>query len=55
MNRKEGYYWVKYSSEWEIGYWRESTSEWRIFNRKHYFEDHELDAINETQILPPNN
>lgn len=52
MNRKEGYYWVKYSSELEIAFW--DGESWKIFGRRFRYDDTELDEINETQILPPN-
>lgn len=54
MNRKEGYYWVKYADEWGIGFWRQGVRSWKIFGRRFNFLDSELDEINETQILPPN-
>jgi hypothetical protein len=54
MNRKEGYYWVKHFGKWTIGYWKEKW-EWELFSIQGSCSDTDLDQINETQILPPNN
>lgn len=55
MNRKEGYYWVKYdANDWAVAYWSEKIDGWKLPDRKFTYYDNELDKINETQILPPN-
>lgn len=55
MNRKEGYYWVKHFDEWKIALWRKGMGMWKVFGSMFHYSDSELDEINETQILPPNN
>ena len=54
MNRKEGYYWVKYKGEWDIWYWY-SKGYFGLCRNIYYRIESQLDEINETQILPPNN
>jgi hypothetical protein len=53
MNRKEGYYWVKFKGGWEVGLW--TGGYWLLTDSLRAFEDSKFDEINETQILPPNN
>lgn len=55
MNRKEGYYWVKYDGNgWDVAFWSEKTDGWKLPDRKFTYYDNELDEIFEIKILPPN-
>jgi hypothetical protein len=55
MNRKEGYYWVKYKYKWAVGYYSLIRKDWELCSVPYSLKEGQLDEINETQILPPNN
>jgi hypothetical protein len=59
MNRKEGYYWVKYSGRWFIARYLPIIKLWHLPIWKPLglvdVTESDLDEINETQIPPPNN
>lgn len=49
MNRKEGYYWILLSEEWEVAYYNEDG--WSSIWDGGAYEDHELKEIDECLIL----
>jgi hypothetical protein len=55
MNRKEGYYWVKQYKETDYEVALYEAGMWWLCAIDCSYCDGELHAINETQILPPNN
>lgn len=49
MNRKDGYYWIKFSyTNWIIGEW--VSSRWNIIGTEQQYTDDDLIAIDETLI-----
>ena len=59
MNRQEGYYWVRYAEKLFIAKYYPNTKMWHLPIWKPLglldVSESEIDEINETQILPPNN
>jgi hypothetical protein len=53
MERKEGYYWVKYNIDWEIGHWNTTIDKWTLTDVYDTFGEEEMDEINENRILSP--
>jgi hypothetical protein len=58
MERKEGYYWVKMNGNWTVAEWayQGNVGEnfgWDTLGNQFPWEDADMDEINETRILPP--
>jgi len=51
--RKEGYYWVKYSGVWMIALWIPELLWWYFAANDHCFDDSELDFISDEPIKTP--
>lgn len=49
MKRKQGYYWIKRQGEWCIGYY--DGNYWKRIGTDLDYTDHDLEEIDETQIL----
>lgn len=51
MDRQEGYYWVKWNGKSEVAKW--TSFGWLLIGGTPYFEDSDLDYINENRIKEP--
>jgi hypothetical protein len=51
MERKEGYYWVKYNGQWEIAFYNVDESAFERHLDDAYSYDEELEEIDEKMIL----
>lgn len=59
MERKSGFYWVKYDGEWRVAeYISEKDASmksyggvWGLVGKQQFFCDHNFDEIDETPIL----
>ena len=51
MKRENGFYWVKWDSEWVVAEW--SDSEWGVIWHEYGYPDSEFDEIIEIRLIPP--
>jgi hypothetical protein len=54
VDRKEGYYWVKYNNESEIAYW-EASQHWTRIGSGSCWRDVDFEEIDERQICRSEN
>lgn len=51
--RPTGYYWVRVFNSWYIALWQEPIREWAISGFHMEFTDHDLQEIDEREIVRP--
>lgn len=55
MNTREsGWYWVKWEDEWQPAEWMEAKGEWWLPNSVLPTRERDMEAIEETRLIPPN-
>jgi hypothetical protein len=52
MERKDGYYWVKYDGHWTIGRFR--FERWELVGYADKFDSEDFDSISSSPITEPN-
>ena len=52
-NRKSGFYWVKFKTEWQPAQWLMAQGYWLILGIYHPVFERDLQEINETPLTPP--
>ena len=53
MERKSGFYWVKYDGGCECAFFEETESIWMIIGAEDVFDDSDFEVINENRIMSP--
>lgn len=51
--RKSGFYWVKFDGLWEPASWNEARGVWALCGIDEDVKERNMEAINETPLLPP--
>ena len=53
MERKSGFYWVKYSEVWEPGWFDSKANDWSLVATELQLTDSDMKEINENRIMSP--
>ena len=53
MERKSGFYWVRYSGDWESAWFDSKANDWSLVASELQFTDDDMIEINENRIMSP--
>lgn len=53
MERKSGFYWVKYGVDWEVAFFDECCKDWCVLGVQVTLDDSHFEAINPNRIMSP--
>ena len=53
MERKNGFYRVKYGGDWEVAFFDERYKDWCVLGVQRTLDESHFEAINESRIMSP--
>ena len=53
MERKSGFYWVKYGGDWEIAFFDKDCKDQCVLGVSVTLDDSDFDVVNENRIMSP--
>ena len=53
MERKSGFYWIKYGVDWEVAWFDSKANDWSLVAMELNLVDDDMTEINENRIMSP--
>ena len=53
MERKSGFYWVKYGVDWEVAFFDKCCKDWCVLGVQRTLDESHFEVINENRIMSP--